>query len=547
MIMQYDVSGIEVRLSQELIRKRVEKGEWPNRTIVDLARDLVREAPRKVLVIEGESRLTVAEIFDRSMKLASSFVASGFKPGDVIAMQVPNWVETTIIYLATAMTGLIFNPILPILRDSEVKFMLADSRSRLIFIPRQFRGFDYLEMMRRLAPDLPALEKIVVLRGDPGTGVAWQDYSAGSGEVPRLPEVDPNAVKIIMYTSGTTGRPKGVMHTHNTLQAEIRSFQKHWKLDSSDVVFMASPVTHVTGCNFAFEVPWATGAPVVLQEKWNPGEAVDLFREHGVTLTSSSTPFLRELLGACQARNEHLPAFKRFICGGMSIPPQLVRDAQAWFSSATIARCFGLSELSSITIGIVDRSQSELGAETDGIVDPLVRVRIVDPVSGAPLPMGVEGEILADAPELFVGYYRSEDNRNAFDEDGFFRTGDIGKLTKDNCLIITGRKKDLIIRGGENLSPVEIETALLQHPSVADVAVVAMPHERLGEGVACFIVPVAGATIDQAEVARFLISTAMARQKIPERVELIDALPRNTQGKVLKRELRERIQALCKQ
>jgi cyclohexanecarboxylate-CoA ligase len=542
--MQSDVSGLKVRLSKELIQKRVDGGQWTNRSIVDLIRDVVNSTPRKEIVIEGNTRLTAADIFAQSLQLASSFIASGLKPGDVIAMQVPNWAETMIVYLAASMTGLILNPILPILRDAEVKFMLADSRSKLIFIPKQFRDFDYLAMMRRLAPELPDLQKIVVMRGTADAEEAWQDYAAGTGAVPNLPVVDPNAVKIIMYTSGTTGRPKGVMHTHNTLQAEILSYRTHWGVTGSDVIFMASPVSHVTGCLFAFEMPFAVGASVVLQEKWNPREAVDLFREHAVTITSSSTPFLRELLAECQARDEHLPRFRRFVCGGMAVPPQLVRDAQQWFSTCVIGRCFGLSELPSITISIVDRSQSVLGAETDGIVDPAVTVRIVDPQSGAPSPVGTDGEIIADAPELFVGYHSAEDNENAFDENGLFLTGDIGRLTEDNCLVITGRKKDLIIRGGENLSAVEIELALSQHPSVADVAVVAMPHARLGEGVACYIVLVPGTRITQEQISQFLGAAGMARQKIPERVELIDALPRNTQGKVLKRELRERIRIL---
>jgi acyl-CoA synthetase (AMP-forming)/AMP-acid ligase II len=444
--MRKDVSGIKIRLGTELIQNRLANGQWSNRTILDLARDMSIGAPNKVLVIESEFQLTVAEIYERSLKLASSFTANGLKPGDVIAMQVPNWFETTVIYLAASMTGLIINPILPILRDTEVKFMLADSRSRWLFIPRKFRDFDYLNMMRRLAGDLPDLQKIVVLRGEPDGETAWQNIADGVAEIPPLPQVDPNSLKIIMYTSGTTGRPKGVMHTHNTLQAEILCYRKHWSLDSDDVIFMASPVSHVTGCLFAFEAPWATGAPVVLQDKWNATEAVDLFLKHEVTMTSSSTPFLRELLAACVARNEHLPSFKRFVVGGMAVPSALVREAQQWFGTCTIGRCFGMSELPSITISIVNRSQSELGAETDGIVDPAAKVSIVDPVSGVPLPVGSEGEILADAPELFVGYYRPEDNEDAFDDNGLFRTGDIGKLTKDNCLIITGRKKDLIIR-----------------------------------------------------------------------------------------------------
>jgi cyclohexanecarboxylate-CoA ligase len=543
--MQYDASGLQVRLNDDLVRRRVAAGEWENRTLAELARERCAATPERVMVIEGDARLTVRQILDRSQQLAAALVAAGLEPGDVIGMQMPNWAETTLIYLAATLAGLIINPVLPILRDSEVKFMLADSRCRLMFIPREFRHFDYVEMMKRLAPDLPLLKKVVVLRGEAQPFEAWERFAAFPGVQPRLPAVDPNAVKVMMYTSGTTGRPKGVLHTHNTLQAETRSYREHWGLDGRDVIFMASPVSHVTGCVFAFETPWATGASVVLQDKWNAAEAIDLFRAHGVTMTASSTPFLRELFEVAKSRNERLPAFKRFVCGGMPVPPRLVHDAQQWLSGSVIGRCYGSSELPSVTLAIIDRRQNELGAETDGIVDPRVSVKIVDAASGAPVGVGSEGEILAKGPELFVGYGRAEDNENAFDEEGYFRTGDLGKLTQENCLVITGRKKDLIIRGGENISPTEIESVLQQHPAIAEVAIIAMPHERLGETVGCFVVLAAGAGLDQAEVARFLTEKGLARQKIPERVEAVEAMPRNIQGKLLKNVLRERMRALC--
>ena len=543
--MRHDVSGMRVRLTDALTRERTAKGEWRDRTIVQLAQDLVRQQPDRILMIEGDTRLIVREVWDEALALAAALIAHGLKQGDVVAMQLPNWPETIVIYLAASMAGLILNPVLPILREREVQFMLRDSRARMLFVPGEFRNFDYITMAETLAVDLPDLENIVVLRGDAGRHVAWNTLMASGDLSTPLPMVDPNAVKILMYTSGTTGQPKGVMHTHNTLQAEVRSYVDFWRMTSRDVIFMASPVSHITGCLIAFELPWLIGAPVVLQEKWDAHAAIDLFIEHGVTFTSSSTPFLRELLDTAKAKGLHLERFTRFVCGGMTIPSQLIRDAHDWFPNAVVGRCFGMSELPSITLAISTRAQIDLGAETHGSIAPGVEGRVCDPDSGGLLAMGEEGEILARAPEQFVGYHRAGDNDGAVDEDGYFLTGDLGRLTIDNCLVITGRKKDLIIRGGENLSPKEIEDELLRHPAIAEVAVVAMPHPRLGEGVSCFVVPVAGLSVDIGDVSRFLIQAKIAKQKIPERVVMVPALPRNFQGKILKNELKEQMRRIC--
>jgi acyl-CoA synthetase (AMP-forming)/AMP-acid ligase II len=508
--------------------------------VTDQARVLLEQVPDRVLVIDGDNAVTVREIWDEACILVQAFRDRGLKPGDVVAMQLPNWSEVMSIYLAISMAGLILNPILPILRDSEVKFMLRDSRSKLFFIPAEFRGYDFAEMTRRIRVDLPDLADVVVLRGDVREGeTAWTDILGKGTAATEFEAIDPDSVKIVMYTSGTTGRPKGVLHSQRSLRAEVESYVSYWNMDERDVVFMASPVSHITGCLGACELPWAIGGPVVLQDKWSANEAVDLFIRHGVTYTAASTPFLAELLAAAQARDEHLPAFRRFTCGGMAIPPQLIRDAHNWFPNAVVGRCFGMSEVPSITLAIAERDDIDNGADTDGRLAPGVEVRIVDAQTGVPCPLGEEGEIVVKAPEQFVGYLRAEDNADAYDENGFFRTGDIGVLTQDQCLIITGRKKDLIIRGGENLSAKEIEDALLEHAAIADVAVVAFPHERLGEGVGCFVVLKPGATLTQPAMADFLVGTGLAKQKIPERLEFIDALPRNFQGKVQKNVLRD--------
>lgn len=519
----------------------------PNGTLADQARVIVERHPDRIMVIEGERQLTARDVWREASALVQAFRERGLRPGDVVAMQLPNWAEASVIYLATSMMGLVLNPVLPILRDSEVKFVLKDSRSKLLFIPADFRAFDYHAMTDRIRADLPDLETVIVLRGAAGEDLAWNDVVRGEGDAVLLDPVDPDAVKIVMYTSGTTGSPKGVLHTHATLRAEVESYVDFWTMDDNDAVFMASPISHIAGCVCGCELPWALGAAVVLQDKWAPDEAVDLIVEHGATFTAGTTPFLVELLKAAKAKDEHLPHFRRFSCGGMAVPPQLVRDAHAWFTNTVVGRVYGMSEIPTISLSIATRDDIDNGADTDGQIPPQVDVRIIDLQSGEVLDIGQDGEIVVKAPECFIGYLRPSDNVDAFDAEGYFRTGDIGRITDQNCLVITGRKKDLIIRGGENISAKEIEDALLDHPAIADAAIVAFPHPRMGEGVGAFVVLQDGATIDQAELARFLTEAGLAKQKIPERLAIIDALPRNIQGKVQKNLLRERMKALCEQ
>jgi acyl-CoA synthetase (AMP-forming)/AMP-acid ligase II len=517
----------------------------PSGTLVDEARVVLEQDPERVMVIEGDRSLTVRELWGEAASLVRFFRERGLKSGDVIAMQLPNWAEASSLYLAASMMGLVLNPILPILRDSEVKFVLHDSRSRMIFIPSEFRGFDYYGMIKRIRADLPELTTVVVLRGDAGGDSVWADLVRNTDPEIALDPVDPDSVKIVMYTSGTTGRPKGVLHTHNTLRAEVESYVDFWTMDDTDVVFMASAISHIAGCVCGCELPWALGALVVLQDKWAPDEAVDLIVQHDATFTTGSTPFLVELLKAAKAKDEHLPKFRRFSCGGMTVPPQLVRDAQEWFSNTVISRVYGMSEVPSISLGIATREDNENGADTDGVIPPRVEVRIVDLQTGAPVGVGMDGEIVVKAPEQFVGYLQPEDNVDAYDADGFFKTGDIGFVTDQNCLVITGRKKDLIIRGGENISAKEIEDALIEHPAIAEAAVVSFPHPRMGEGVGTFVVLKSGAMLDQPQMAAFLIEAGLAKQKIPERLEIIKALPKNVQGKVQKNILRDQMKALC--
>ena len=542
--MRRDVGGWMMRWDRDRAAALVAAGTWENRTVADHAADRLARTPDQIVAIEGERSFTLRDIHAAASRLARALVRRGLVPGDTISFQLPNWHESIVISLAAAMAGLVINPITPIYRDAEVGFMLGDSRSKLIFVPAGFRGYDFPAMIRRLLPGLATPVEVVVLRGDAAEFTGWESLMADGGGDAALPGADPDAVKLVMYTSGTTGRAKGVLHSHNSLQAENRMRQAHLGVGPGDILFNPSPVTHITGMLYALCLPFTLGVTTVLMDVWDATAAIDLMRCHKATGMVASTIFLQELLAAGQAQDEHLPALRFFLCGGAQVRPELIRDAAAHFTNCVFSRIYGSTEVPVICAGVNDRADTDLGAETDGQIFG-TEARIVDPASGAPLPLGEDGEIVARGPQMFLGYTREEDNRGAFDADGYFRMGDLGRIVHDDFIVVTGRKKDLIIRGGENISPKEVEDLLLGHPAIADIAIVAMPSARTGEMACAFVIPRDGPGIDLAEIARFLIAAGLAKQKIPEHLELVADLPRTAIGKVRKDVLRQTARAIA--
>jgi len=299
-------------------------------------------------------------------------------------------------------------------------------------------------------------------------------------------------------------------------------------------------VTHITGYLYALEIAFAAGVKVVFMERWNAREAAELIVRHGVTFSVGATPFLKELTDEVDRCEAALPSLRLFISGGAPVPPELIRRANRSLGNCRAFRVYGSTEAPTITLGIRTRNEAELGAITDGrIVNH--EVRICDAHSGAQLADGADGEICARGPELMLGYTEWKQTAEAFDADGFFHTGDLGARSHGDFLTVSGRKKDLIIRGGENISPKEIEDVLHQLPSVKEAAVVAMPHARMGETVCAYVIPQPGHTVDVPALATWLERAGLARQKFPERVEVVQELPRTASGKVQKNILRERI------
>ncbi len=539
--LQTDPSGFQTRWSDALAQRYLSEGHWTNSTLVDAARAALVKDPDHLLLIEGERRLTRREAWEQSLRLAGFFLARGLKPGDVISFQLPNWVETAVIALAARMTGLVINPVPPIYRESELAYILADCKSKLIFVPGNFRKHDFATMLRGLRASLPGLCDVVTVR-DKGD-LTWEDAMAlPPVDEAALPKVDPAAVMMVMYTSGTTGKPKGVLHTHYSYDHRARAMGEAWKIGPDDIVFMPSPVTHITGALWAFDMTWIHGSASVLMDVWTAEEGIRCIEENGCTVNGGATPFLQQLLDTAGSRPEAVASLRLFFCGGTTVSPDLIRKASETFPNCLFFRCYGSTEMVTATLGIQDRSQADLGADTDGEIVYPAEMKIVDPAGDSPLPDGEEGEIIARGPGLFFGYAHLADNEGNYDEDGFFRMGDLGRIVSGGdggkYIVITGRKKDIIIRSGENISPKEVEDLLFNHPAVADVAIVAMPSPTTGEKGCAFIIPRPGATIDLPEIRRFLDAEGLARQKFPEHVVLVDDLPRVPSGKIKKDVLR---------
>jgi acyl-CoA synthetase (AMP-forming)/AMP-acid ligase II len=537
--MHTDISGWVTRLCDADIASYTACGAWRNVTLADCAERLAQRVPERIGVVEAERSASVGRLFEDAQQLAAALRARGLQPGDVISFQLPNWIETMVINLAACLAGLVVNPIVPIYRDAELRHILRDARSRLFFIPASFRGFDYGAMAQRLRPALPMLREVVVVRGRVGGCSAYLDLLESGRAFPRPQQrADANAVKLALYTSGTTGSAKGVLHSHNTIMSEIDAVIAFWDITDRDVVLMPSPVTHITGYLYALEIAFAAGVKVVLMERWNAPDAVELIARHGVTFSVGATPFLKELVAEVEARQAALSSLRLFMSGGAPVPPELIHRANQVLPGCMTFRVYGSSEAPTITLGIRSQAERELGASTDGrIVNH--DVRLTDPQTGSPVQDDAEGEICSRGPELMLGYTDWRQTQESFDADGYFRTGDLGRYVNGDYLCVSGRKKDLIIRGGENISPKEIEDVLHTHPAIKEAAVVAMPHERLGEGVCAFVIPQPGHAIDVASAAVWLERAGLARQKFPERVEQVEDFPRTASGKVQKNVLRE--------
>jgi cyclohexanecarboxylate-CoA ligase len=435
--------------------------------------------------------------------------------GSVVSLMLPNWHEATLIYLAATMAGMVVNPILPSLRDRELLFILNDADVRMIFVPPVFGRHDYAAMMDRVVSQMETPPEVVVVRG----GGSLPTTNSPTVELPTL---DPDAVRMILYTSGTTGRSKGVLHSHNSMNALICQIRDYWAVQPGDRFLVPSPIAHIGGSIYAFECPLLLGTSTVLMDRWNADEAVALIGARHCTHMAGATPFLEQLLAAAQRAGTRLPELKLFVCGGASVSPSLIRRAAEYFERAVVTRVYGSTEVPVTTVGAP--LDPDHAADTDGRAG-FAQITLAD------------GEIHARGPQMLVGYLHAGDEAGSFDADGYFRTGDLARWVDGDYLVVTGRAKDLIIRNGENIAPKEIEDILIDHPGIAEIAVVGLPDARTGERACAVIVPTDQPRPDVVGLRSFLQAQGVATFKAPEQVVIWEQLPRNDAGKVLKHQI----------
>jgi cyclohexanecarboxylate-CoA ligase len=529
----------------------IAKGWWFDRTINHELDACVAAHPDKIALTavrteSGEVRhFTYRELATLADRIAVGLARLGVGRNDVVSMQLPNWWQFSLMYLACSRIGAVLNPLMHIFRERELSFMLKHGESKLLIVPKVFRGFDHEAMARALQPNLPHLQRIVVVGAKSGEGgsddfdalltVPEWEKAPDAREILTRHRPGPDDITQLIYTSGTTGEPKGVMHSANTVMANIVPYAERLRLNQDDVILMASPMAHQTGFMYGLMMPIALRASAVLLDVWEPKKAVELIREHGASFTMASTPFLADLTKTVQEADTPVPSLKTFLCAGAPIPGALVEQARKVLGTKIVS-AWGMTENGAVTLIKLD-DDDERAFSTDGCPLPGVELKVVD-FDGKKLPPGEAGRLLVRACSNFGGYLRRP-HLNGTDAEGWFDTGDLAHIDAQGYVRISGRSKDVIIRGGENIPVFEIESLLYRHPAAAQVAIVAYADERLGERACAVVVPKPGQSFDFAGMVDFLKSQKVALQYIPERLIVRDAMPATPSGKIQKFKLRD--------
>lgn len=506
-------------------------------TYWDLVDTAAREHPDRIVLADDFGRsLTTGALRDAACRTAAALAGHGVGAGTVVSWQLPSTLETMVVMVALARLGAMQNPVLPIWRETEVGFVTAQLGTEVLIVPGEWRGYDHVALAHRLAAD----RDMMVLTIDldlPVTG--GLRLPVGDPDALPAPPVSGRDPRWVYYSSGTTAAPKGVLHSDRSVMAGSAGVVGMVGASSTDVNPVAFPVSHIGGAAM-LAASLLTGMRLVLFEVFDPVLTPRAMAAHGVTLLGSAMPFFVAFVAAQRAHG-NTPLFGRLracVGGGAPITAELGRQVREILSVPGIANAWGLTEFPVATSPRPDDSPDVLD-QTVGPPVAGVSVRVVDD-AGHDVAVGGEGELRLKGPQCFLGYVDASLDKAAFDADGWFRSGDQGRIDHNGNVVITGRLKDAIIRNAENISALEIEEVLAAHPDVADVAVIGVPDNRTGERVCAVVVANPGAQVGLESLFEHCTRRGLSKHKAPERVELVDELPRNLTGKVLKNELRTR-------
>ncbi|HIF17403.1 MAG TPA: cyclohexanecarboxylate-CoA ligase [Cycloclasticus sp.] len=528
-------------LSSQRIETMQSTGHWQGKTILDFFDANVAKQGDKTAVIaygkENNTRVskTYQELADLSDRFAAGLLKQGIKKGDVVSYQLPNWWEFVVVYLACMRVGAISNPLMPIFREQELSFMLSFAESKLVIGPDTFKKFNHAELLNKLQSDLPSLEAVWSI-GDNGLDAYMVEQVTEQDRATfEAVKLTPNDVFLIMYTSGTTGAPKGVMHTSNTHEYSARKFIERSELTSEELILMGSPTAHMTGLMYGVSVPIMLGSTTVLLDQWDADLAWKIIRDEQIAFTMGATPFLADLSDSSAVDDCNHDKFRLFACGGAPVPPALGRRASARLN-VNLVTVWGMTEMSAVTTTLLTDSEEKV-FETDGCPYDGTEVRVIDQQDAA-VENGTEGRLQTRGAGNFVGYLKRPEAHDT-DEEGWFETGDLAKIVHEHYIRITGRSKDIIIRGGENIPVAVVENFLYRHDALQDVAIVAKADERLGERACCYITLRPQQSFDLETLKTYLSDEGLSKNYWPEYLEILDAMPRTASGKIQKFKLRD--------
>jgi cyclohexanecarboxylate-CoA ligase len=507
---------------------------------------LLRAADRfedRTAIRDGEVCWSFRDLAEQAMRIAAWLRGQGLQAGEAVLFQLPNWWEAAVVFHGIQLAGGVVVPVTPILRRREVSFILGQTRARFAFVAERFRSYDYRDLYDELSRET-GLEQVVWVRAEEHAGDGGLAQVLGT-PLPAREEVEGwlgrgDDVAIVIYTSGTTSDPKGAIHTHDGVMASTRMCGEHFGLNENDVLFCPTPVTHITGISMTFLFPVTFGCPVTIQAVWDPEPAFDLIDRDRTTFMIFATPFLAALTAIAESRDVHLDHIRAIACGGADVPHALARRATSRLGE--VVRMYGATEAPNASCGSPwDPTDRQWGTEGRWLFP--TQGRVVDSETGADVPSGTPGEAWVLAPQMLAGYVDASLNDDSFTDDGYFRTGDVVVVDGDGYVTFSGRLKDIINRGGEKISAKEVEDLILELPQVAEVAVTPMSDDVLGERVCAWAIVRDGAPLALPDVTEHLLSFGLAKQKLPERLEVVTDLPRTPSGKVRKQELRERVDA----
>ncbi|HBH5068114.1 medium-chain fatty-acid--CoA ligase [Escherichia coli] len=519
-----------------------QQGLWGDASLADYWQQTARAMPDKIAVVDNHGASYTYSALDHTAScLANWMLAKGIESGDRIAFQLPGWCEFTVIYLACLKIGAVSVPLLPSWREAELVWVLNKCQAKMFFAPTLFKQTRPVDLILPLQNQLPQLQQIVgVDKLAPATSsLSLTQIIADNTPLTTAITTHGDELAAVLFTSGTEGLPKGVMLTHNNILASERAYCARLNLTWQDVFMMPAPLGHATGFLHGVTAPFLIGARSVLLDIFTPDACLALLEQQRCTCMLGATPFVYDLLNLLEKQPADLSALRFFLCGGTTIPKKVARECQQ--RGIKLLSVYGSTESSPHAVVNLDDPLSRF-MHTDGYAAAGVEIKVVDDARKT-LPPGCQGEEASRGPNVFMGYFdEPELTARALDEEGWYYSGDLCRMDEAGYIKITGRKKDIIVRGGENISSREVEDILLQHPKIHDACVVAMPDERLGERSCAYVVLKAPHhSLSLEEVVAFFSRKRVAKYKYPEHIVVIEKLPRTASGKIQKFLLRKDI------